>query len=131
MTTHRLIAAALAAFILAGCASAPRGADYVPLVDLRGKDAAQLATDTAECQVYARQTMDAAEGAVTGAIAGAIVGALLGAALAQHGYRNDWAAHGAAFGAIGGGASGAVQANDTQESITKRCLAGRGYSVLN
>lgn len=131
MTTHRLIAAALAASLLAGCASAPRGADYVPLVDLRGKDAAQLATDTAECQVYARQTMDAAEGAATAAIAGAIVGALIGAALGGNGYRNEWAAYGAAYGAAGGAVTGAVQANDTQESITKRCLAGRGYSVLN
>lgn len=131
MTTHRLIAAALAASIFAGCASAPRGANYVPMVDLRGKDAAQLAADTAECQAYAAQAMDAAEGAIAGAIAVAVVGALLGAALAPSGYRNDWAATGAAFGAVSGGATGAVQANDTQESITKRCLAGRGYSVLN
>ena len=129
MSAPRLIAAAVAAALFTACAT--RGANYVPLVDTRGTDAARLATDTAECQAYARQAMDAAEGAVAGAIAGAVVGALLGAALAGHGYRNEWAAYGAAYGAAGGGESGAVQANDTQESMTKRCLAGRGYSVLN
>lgn len=118
--TVALLAAAL---ILSACATAPRGAAYAPLVDLQGKSAEQLAVDTGECQAYARQRMDAAQGAMAGAIAGA----LLGAFLAPRGYRNEVAGKTAGLGAI----SGAVQANDTQESITKRCLAGRGYSVLN
>lgn len=116
-----IIIATLIAATVAGCAT--RGANYVPLVDMQGKDALMFAADTAECQRYAQQRLDAASGAVVGAIAGA----LFMAVLMPRGYRND----GAQQGAIIGGASGAVSANDTQETITKRCLAGRGYNVLN
>ena len=89
----------------------------------KGKDAALLNQDLAECQQFAKQRADAASGAV----AGALVGALIGAVLAPRGYRNSTAGYGAGAGALGGG----VSANQTQESIVKRCLAGRGYSVLN
>ena len=124
MTRSIPAAAALAAaLILSACATPPRGAAYTPLVDLQGHSPERLASDTAECQAYARQRMDAAQGA----LAGAAVGALLGAFLAPRGYRNEVAGKAAGLGAL----SGAVQATDTQESVTKRCLAGRGYSVLN
>ena len=108
-------------FILSGCAT--RGANYVPLVDMKGKDQQAFNTDVVECQSYAKQRIDAAQGAV----AGAVVGALLGALIAPRGYRNNVAGQTAVAGAAGG----AVGANDTQETITKRCLAGRGYNVLN
>ena len=49
------------------------------------------------------------------------------AALAPQGSRNSWAGSGA----IAGGAGGAVGATDSQEAIIRRCLAGRGFSVLN
>lgn len=107
--------------LAAGCAT--RGANYVPLVDTKYKDQAVLQQDVAECQAYARTTLDAAQGAA----AGALIGALLGAALAPRGYRNNTAAYGAGFGAVSGG----LAANETQETITKRCLMGRGYNVLN
>ena len=106
---------------LTGCAT--RGANYVPLVDMKGKEQQQFNTDVSECQVYAKQRMDAADGAV----AGAVVGALLGALIAPRGYRNELAGRAA----IAGAAGGAAGANETQETITKRCLAGRGYNVLN
>lgn len=111
----------LTAFMLVGCAT--RGADYVPLVDTKGKDLKMLQQDTAECQQFATQRA----GAGSGAVAGAVVGGLLLAALAPSGSRNL----GARQGAIVGGATGAVHANDTQETIIKRCLSGRGYNVLN
>lgn len=117
----KLIATTLIAATLAGCAT--RGANYVPLVDTKGRDAATLDRDTAECQHFATQRADAA----TGAVVGAIFGALLGAALMPGGYRN----YGARQGAIAGGLGGAFGANDSQETIIKRCLAGRGYNVLN
>lgn len=109
------------ATLLAGCAT--RGANYVPLVDMKGKDYDTFDTDVKECQGYAKRRMDAVEGAM----AGAILGAALGAALAPRGYRNQVAGHGAAAGAIGGG----LAATDNQETITRRCLFGRGYNVLN
>lgn len=114
---------AAAAVLLASTGCAHRGANYVPLVDTKYKDQAVLAQDVTECQVFAKTRMDAAEGAV----AGALIGALLGAAIAPRGYRNSTAAYGAGVGAISGGAA----AHETQETITKRCLMGRGYNVLN
>jgi outer membrane lipoprotein SlyB len=112
------------ALSLSACATPPRGDSYYrPLIDLQGKDPARVALDIGECQDYARQTMDAASGAVAGAIAGA----LLGAMIAPRGYRNELAVRGIGAGAV----AGAAKANDTQESIIKRCMVGRGYSVLN
>lgn len=115
------ILAAVLVATLAGCAT--RGANYVPLVDMKGHEQAQFDRDTTECQQYAKQRMDAASGAV----AGAVIGGLLAAALMPRGYRN----YGAGQGALVGGVSGGVAANQNQEMITKRCLAGRGYNILN
>ena len=107
--------------VLTGCAT--RGANYVPLVDLQGRSQETFTKDTTECQAFAKTRLDAAQSAVVMAI----VGALIGAAIAPSGYRSGAASYGAGIGAL----SGASTATDTQESITKRCLAGRGYSVLN
>ena len=116
-----LIAAAMAIALMVGCAT--RGANYVPLVDMKNRDPVMFNQDVTECQQYAKQRLDAAGGAV----AGAIIGALIGTALSPRGYRNEMAGYGATAGAISGGA----QANESQEVIIKRCLAGRGYNVLN
>lgn len=118
---RKTLATLAAVSMLAGCAT--RGANYVPLVDMKDKDSAKFQVDVQECQAYAKQRMDAAQGAV----AGAVVGALLGAFLAPRGYRNEVAGKTALLGAAGG----AGEANNTQEGITKQCLAGRGYNVLN
>ena len=119
----KAIATIVAVAMLAGCATAPRGAGYVPLVDMQGKNPAQFDRDVAECQVYARKTLDA----MSGALAGAIAVGLLAAILSPRGYRND----GARTGAIVGGVAGGASANDTQESVIKRCMVGRGWNVLN
>lgn len=118
---NKLFASALVLAFLAGCAT--RGANYIPLADLKYKDQTRYYQDVNECQQYARQSADPGETAV----AGAVVGALIGAAIAPRGHRNRAAAYGAGIGAISGGA----QASETQEVIVKRCLAGRGYNVLN
>ena len=117
----RFATAALAVIMLVGCAT--RGANYVPLVDMKNRDPVTFNQDVVECQQYAKQRLDAAGGA----IAGALIGALIGTALSPRGYRNETAGYGATVGAISGGA----QANETQEVIIKRCLSGRGYNVLN
>ena len=116
-----LVTTALTVVFLVGCAT--RGANYVPVVDTKYKDPAALQNDTRECQQYALQRANAEQGA----IAGALVGALLGAVIAPRGQRNYVAGQGALI----GGAGGAASANETQETIIKRCLAGRGYNVLN
>jgi hypothetical protein len=90
---------------------------------MRGKAVEQFNIDLAECQAYAQQSMDADQAAVAGAAAMAIVGAIL----APRGYRNYAAGHGAMLGGLSGGVAAVVK----KEQITKTCLAGRGYSVLN
>ena len=102
----KLTVIALIAVTLTGCAT--RGANYTPVVDMKGRDWAVFSQDTGECQAYAKQRMDAASGAVAGAVAIA----LLGAMLAPRGYRGNVAAHGA----ILGGAAGAGAANESQET---------------
>lgn len=102
-----------------------RRANYVPLVDTKGRDAAQLSADTRECQAFAHQRMNAADGAAVGVAAGAVFGALLMAAVGGSSRDGAW------VGALSGGARGAIGANESQENIVKRCLAGRGYNVLN
>lgn len=117
----RIFTAALAVAMLAGCAT--RGAGFTPMVDMQGKNEFVFRTDLGNCQDYAKKTADAA----AGAMAGAIVVGLLGAMLAPRGYRNEVAGRGAVIGAAGG----ANQASMSQENIIRRCLAGRGYNVLN
>jgi outer membrane lipoprotein SlyB len=107
--------------LIPGCAT--RGSNYVPLVDNKTKNQAELNQDIQECQEFSKQRMDAASGAAAGAVAGALLGALL----TPRGYRNQVAGQAAVLGGLGGAAG----ANETQETITKRCLAGRGYNVLN
>lgn len=63
---------------------------------------------------------------------GAVFGALLGVALlAVGGGRGGWGNEAAAVGAVAGGLQGAAAGEGTQRDIIKRCMAGRGYSVLN
>lgn len=115
------VIALLALGVLSGCAT--RGAGYTPIIDTKDKDPVKLQQDVAECQAFAKQAADAAEGAA----AGAVVGAVLAAILAPRDYRRNMVNRGALIGAAGGGA----QAAETQEAIIKRCMTGRGYSVLN
>jgi len=108
--------------LLAGCATGRgSGANYNPIVDRPGPN---YATDLAECQAHATKVMSAADGAVAGAVAGALFGALMMAAVG--GSRRD----GAWVGALSGGTSAAAEAEGGQRGIITRCLAGRGYSVL-
>ena len=121
MSTKKFTLILIAAVFATGCAT--RGAAYVPLVDMKGVDQSTLATNVKECQDYAKTKATAAQAAVTVAI----FGALIGAALSPSGYRGTGATYGAAL----GGVSGAGSAMETQEVIVKRCVAGRGFSVLN
>lgn len=117
-----------AALALSGCATGPTGADYRPLVDSRGAAAASYESDLSECQSYAGQRTGAAGGAVAGAVFGALLGVTL---LAVSGGRGGWGNEIAAVGAITGGLQGAAQGEGTQRDIIRRCLAGRGFSVLD
>ncbi len=114
-----------ASIALAGCA-ATSGANYRPIVDNKGVDLNRYEADLRECQTYATQTAGAAESAAMGAVAGAALGAVLAAAAGSNYSRASSAKVGAVGGAVGAGAQGETD----QRNIIRRCLAGRGYRVL-
>jgi outer membrane lipoprotein SlyB len=121
--TASVLIVTLTLIALTGCAITPRGASYVPVVDMQNKSPVVFGYDVADCQAYARQGADAAAAAAGGALALA----LLGAALAPRGYRSQLAGQGALI----GGVAGAGAATGNQETIVRRCLQGRGYNVLS
>lgn len=118
--------------MLAGCATPPEGAgrgygaEYTPVIDMRGVDAEKYDDDLGDCRAYAAQ-IDPAGRAAAGAIAGALAGALLSAAAGGHGYYNR---QNAGLGAVlGAGTAGADGLRDAK-TIIMRCMIGRGYNVL-
>lgn len=122
---NKTITAAMVVVLLAGCATnRGTGAQYSPIVDRPGPAYQQ---DLGECQAHANKVMDAADGAAAGAVAGAIFGALL---MAAAGGNNADQKAGAWMGALSGGTSAAAAAEGGQRGIITRCLAGRGYVVL-
>lgn len=110
---------------LFGCA-ATSGSNYRPIVDNKGVDLNRYESDLRECQSYATQTAGAADSAVAGALAGALLGAALAGAAGKNYSKSSTARVGAVSGAVGAGAEG----ERNQRNIINRCLAGRGYKVL-
>ena len=108
------------AALLLGCA----GATYRPIVDTQGLDLNRYEADLQSCQQYARQTADGVTSAAVGAVAGAALGSVL-AGIAG----GDRRASGS-FAAIEGGIIGGASGETNQRNIIRRCLAGRGYRVL-
>ena len=121
----KAVAAALAAALLAGCATAPGGANYAPMVDT-GHRIGVYEQDLAECQQYAQRAAGAGDGAVAGAVGGAIVLGVLSAILGGGGH-GRWAA----AGAVAGGLQGAGAGEANQRAVVVRCMSGRGYSTLD
>lgn len=121
----RLIAAFTAIALLAGCATAPGGANYAPMVDT-GHRIGVYEQDLAECQQYAQRAAGAGDGAVAGAVGGAIVMGVLSAILGGGG-NGRWAA----AGAVAGGLQGAGAGEANQRAVVVRCMANRSYRVLN
>lgn len=112
------------ACLATGCAIAPRGANWTPLVDLKeGQYNSDYWRDLVECREYARRLPSGTDGAVAAGVAGA----LIGAAISPHGMRRE----GAGWGALFGAPAGAETAARSQEGVVRNCLIGRGYRVLN
>lgn len=119
------VSLAAAAALLVGCASS--GANYAPMVDIRPGQEKAYESDLAACQNYARQRPGAGSGAAGGALGGAALGAVIGSVTRTRAYRTDMAT----VGAITGGLSGASSGANAQQNIIRRCMAGRGYTVLD
>ena len=101
------------------------GCAYQPVIDQRGVDPTQYAADLADCRHYAESVSPGGEAAAT-AVAGGVIGAALGAIVGD----SQTAGQGAAIGALLGGTEGGANGADKQQQIIARCLAGRGYKVL-
>ncbi|HEX9465113.1 MAG TPA: hypothetical protein VGB82_21130 [Alphaproteobacteria bacterium] len=123
-------APAILAVALGLSACAGGGADYQPVVDMRGHTDAAYDRDIAACQQTARAARnntnvaeDAGMGAAGGAAVGAVAGAIGGAPLL-----------GAGVGALAGlGIGGGLEESKTEnreERIVKNCMRGRGYTIL-
>jgi outer membrane lipoprotein SlyB len=110
--------------LLAGCANS--GANYRPIIDTQGVDFNRYEADLRDCQAFAKQAAGAGQSAAAGAIGGAVLGAAIAAAA---GSNNDRAAS-ARVGAVGGAVGAGVKGEHSQRNIINRCLAGRGYNVL-
>ena len=96
------------------------------IIDEKGVDIGAYQNDLAECQTYANSVKTGektAKGAASGAVVGGLIGAITGG--------SSGAAQGAGVGAVGGGARGAMEGEETEVQVVKRCLGGRGYRVLN
>jgi hypothetical protein len=110
--------------------SACAGADYRPVVDMRGHTEVAYDRDIAFCQQTARAARNntniaenagigAAGGAALGAVGGAIGGApLLGAGV------------GALAGLAGVGGFEESKTENREERIVKNCMRNRGYAIL-
>jgi outer membrane lipoprotein SlyB len=127
MKTNRLLyllVSIASIFSMVGCANT--GANYRPIVDTKNIDFNKYESDLRDCQLFANQTASAGQSAAAGAVAGAVLGAALAAAAGSRYDRGSSARVGALSGAVGAGAEG----ERNQRNIINRCLAGRGYSVL-
>ncbi len=120
----KVVTGLLLVSIISGCANT--GAAYRPVVDTKSVDLNRYEADLGECQQYANQTAGAGESAAAGAAAGAVFGALLAAAAGGGTSRKSSAGVGAVSAAAGAGAQG----ENNQRNVIRRCLAGRGYKVL-
>lgn len=97
------------------------------IIDRKGVDMAKYAADKAECEQYAREVRTG-EKAARGAASGAVVGGAVGAIVRDS---TEGAVQGAGVGAVTGGVRGLSEGERDKVRVVKRCLAGRGYRVLN
>ena len=105
----------------AGCAAHPD-----PIIDMQGVNLEEFDQDWVECESYTNEvstTKGVAKGAGLGAAIGAVAGAIGG--------NSDDVAEGAAWGGAYGGTGSGLDADREKQMVFKRCMAGRGYRVLN
>ena len=111
---------AIAALLLAGCASGP-------IIDPKSsKTPENFYLDQMECERISENVSYGNE-MLKGALINGIFSGTIGAAIGQ---APNAGAVGAASGAIVGAGKGAYDTNSRRGKIVTKCLQGRGYSVL-
>ncbi|SDH08160.1 Glycine-zipper containing OmpA-like membrane domain-containing protein [Propionivibrio dicarboxylicus] len=130
------LAAAVAALLLAGCATVPTGPSIMALPG-SGKTFDQFRGDDAECRQYAQLQIGGNTGTevdpgVRNAAIGTLVGALAGAAFGGH----QGAGAGAGAGLLVGSMSGADAAQQSNQTAQRRydnayvqCMYAKGQQV--
>jgi len=116
----KLIYSLLTILAVSGCAS------QKVIIDKEGVDMSKYEQDLAACKQYAEEVetgSEVAKSAAGGAVVGGAVGVILG------GRRS--AEKLAGVGAVAGAARGGSGASREKSQVTKNCLRGRGYRVLN
>ena len=109
------------AVLVSGCAAHPD-----PIIDTKGEDPETMAQDWKECDAFSEEVQiskGVAKGAGTGAVVGAVAGAIGG--------NSDDVRDSAALGGLYGGTRSGLDAAEEKQLVFKRCMAGRGYRVLN
>jgi len=128
--------AVLSLFIVLACAVAPLET-YEPVVDHYSVDPVQYSRDIAECQSVAAQAMAQAIQRRDAEMAPNILtGLLIGAAISNASgigseTRKDSTKQGAVFGALAGVAESDEDVKLGPRRIMDRCIANRGYALLN
>ena len=107
--------------LLSGCAAQPD-----PIIDTKGEDPETMAQDWQECEAFSEE-VQVAKGVGKGAGLGAVVGAAAGAI----GGNSEDVRESAGVGALYGGTRSGLDAAEEKQLVFKRCMAGRGYRVLN
>jgi hypothetical protein len=126
MSNQNKLMSLLVLAALAGCSN--MGSNFSPIIDKQGIDEVKYQQDLAECQNLSTEAQGAAAGGAKKAAGGAAIGALIGLVGGGNGTN---IAQAAGVGGVIGGASGMYSGNAEKETVIKRCLAGRGYKVLN
>lgn len=124
---------------IAAC-SPPSLTEYTPVVDTFNEDMGSFENDLIQCRSVASEAkvkydQQASKAVLTNVLVGAVVGAAVGSAVGSGtGMQRDYTRMGAASGvAAGAGASTNEQliARYGPNKIVDRCMAGRGYTILN
>ena len=111
----------LIVFLCAG-ACAAKNPDII--IDPKDTDMSQYYSDLSQCRQLSSQVeQKAGKKAVAGALAGGLIGRIIA--------RPGSVRRGATLGVVSGSLRGAVQTRNERLTLTKHCLASRGYAVLN
>ncbi len=112
--------------VLSACAHGNYVSGYSPVVDPKTSAHMDLyQSDLTDCRALAAQ-----RNPERNAAAGVLVGALLGAAIGGA-FGGQYVGSTAATGAVAGGVTAGASTIAGQRKIVDRCMAGRGYAVLD
>lgn len=109
-------------FLLAGCGTT----DRKPIVDTHGAPPSRYHADLEDCRVIAGQ-VDSGREIFIQSLAGALFVGAFGIFFGN----TDFAAQAIGTGALMGATTGAGSAIEQRNTVLRKCLQGRGYTVLN